>query len=596
MSEYDDILTPDVKFHLVRRMERHKVIALAGPRLLAHEKKYLEFHHVSGVILFSRNVESLSQLRELVCEVRTLLAPDGAPPPLVMSDHEGDFVSELRAIIGAPPSALALAATGDLEMAREVARETGLAMHKLGLNAVLAPVADLFLDPSSPLTGLRTFGCDPERVARFVALAVEGYRSAGIAACVKHFPGHGATADDSHETLPEVPRTNAQLHACDLVPFQAALDAGVEMVMMSHVAYPMGRSELIPASFDARIAQVLLRDEMKFSGVVITDALEMAGARWYAQSRSGGMGGGYEHALLAGADLLLHTRPIPEHVRVEGQGEPVMSINVMDTIIRTLEKVVDRGRVDEKLNEAARDNEALRNVLGILDRSWARVNDLRAQLPPTGMDPAVSSAKVVSFRAYPTVPTVYRDVAVRSVCADVPEGGIDPMPADAEVLVVPVQYAAGEVLACQDLDGFLETLMRPFPGWSAAATIVDFVAEGDGFRPVVAAHGPHTVVDASLYSGSAGAPEAVLATGGPVVVVYSARGNPGEVFAAGLQQLVEELDAVCVVVTGWPTRDALPRTVPVLYSLGASAQTGAAVAGVLAGEIEACGQLDGLLP
>jgi beta-N-acetylhexosaminidase len=142
MSEFEDILTPDVRFHLVRRMERHKVIALAGPSLLPHEQKYLEFHNVAGVILFQRNVHSLSQVGELIQSVVETL-DDDAPPPLIMADHEGDLVSELRDIIGAPPSALAIAAAGDTDLAADVARETGMAMRKLGLNAVLAPAPPL---------------------------------------------------------------------------------------------------------------------------------------------------------------------------------------------------------------------------------------------------------------------------------------------------------------------------------------------------------------------------------------------------------------------------------------------------------------------
>jgi beta-N-acetylhexosaminidase len=136
-------------------------------RLLPHEKKYLEFHNVAGVILFSRNIESLSQIGDLIGAVSEQLGVEG-PAPLIMADHEGDFVAELRQIIGAPPSALAIAATGDLDLAAEVAYETGMAMRKLGVNTVLAPVADCYFDPASAITGLRTFGADPERVAEFV--------------------------------------------------------------------------------------------------------------------------------------------------------------------------------------------------------------------------------------------------------------------------------------------------------------------------------------------------------------------------------------------------------------------------------------------
>jgi len=594
MSEFDDILTPDVRFHLVRRMERHKVIALAGPQLLPHEEKYLEFHNVAGVILFQRNVHSLSQVGELIQSVVETLGSD-APPPLVMADHEGDLVSELREIIGAPPSALAIAATGDADLAAEVARETGTAMRKLGLNAVLAPVADLYIDAGSAITGLRTFGREPLRAAAFVSASVDGFRAAGVAACVKHFPGHGATPEDSHETLPEVGRSLAELREDDLVPFRSALDAGVEMVMMSHVAYPMGRGELVPASFDRRIIDGLLREEMGFDGVVITDSLEMAGARWYATG-SGGFSGGFERALLAGSDLLLHTRPIPEQVRIEGEDSPVMSINVMDTIIKTLEKVVDRGRIDEKLAAAAKDNEPLRNILAILDRSNRRVDRLRGSVEAAAPARPATSGKVIALGSYPTIPPVYRDVAERSLCAP---HGWERVPghfADRHVVVIPIQWEAGDSLKRHDLDTYVDVILKHFPGWERSGIVIDFDVDGDAVEPVVVASSRPTVIDATLYDGSAPSGGIEVAEGDALVLVVSGRGEPEEAFAAALERFaaVEQPDAV--IVAGWPLTDWIPEGVPVLLSLGASPQAASAVAQALAGAIEPIGSLNGLLP
>lgn len=594
MSEFDDILTPDIRFHLVRRMERHKVIALAGPELLPHEEKYLGFHNVAGVILFQRNVQSLSQVGELIGSVVENLGED-APPPLVMADHEGDLVSELHGIIGAPPSALAIAATGDTDLAADVARETGMAMRKLGLNAVLAPVADLYIDPASAITGLRTFGRDPSRAAAFVAATVDGFRAAGVAACVKHFPGHGDTPEDSHETLPEVGRSLAQMREDDLVPFRSALDAGVEMVMMSHVAYPLGRGELVPASFDRRMIDGLLREEMGFDGVVITDSLEMAGARWYA-SGAGDFSGGFERALLAGSDLLLHTRPIPEQVRIEGETSPVLSINVMDTIIRTLEKVVDRGRIDEKLAAAAEENEPLRNILSILDRSHRRVERLRRSVQAAAPQRPATGGKVIALGAYPTVPPVYRDVAERALCAPRGWERVAGRFADREVLLVPVQWEAGDSLKRHDLDAYVEIILRHFPGWERTGTVIDFESDGNTVEPVVAASSRPTVIDASLYDGSAPGAEIEMGEGDALVLVVSGRGEPAAPFAAALERFaaVEQPDAV--IVAGWPLTGWIPEGVPVLLSLGASAQAASAVAQALAGAIEPIGSLAGLLP
>lgn len=592
MNKEHDVLTPEVRFHLIRKMERHKVIALAGPRLLPHERKYLEFHSVSGVILFARNIESLSQVGDLIGSVAGELARDGMNP-LIMADHEGDFVAELRQIIGVPPAPLAIAATGDLDLAAEVAYETGTAMRKLGANVVLAPVADCYFEAGSAITGLRTFGADPERVAAFVEQTIAGFRTAGVLSCAKHFPGHGSTAEDSHETLPEVRKAAEALAAADLVPFRRAIQAGADLMMMSHVAFPMGRDGLVPASFDARIIRTMLRAELGYEGVVITDALEMAGARWYASERSGMVTGGNERSLLAGSDLLLHTRPIPEHVQVERGAEPVMSLNVMETIVRTLEKIVDRGRVDEKLAEAAAESEPLRNILSILDASSARITALRERAadPRASVRPA---GKVIELNAYPSVPSVYRTVAERAVTAGGDWARFQALAPDSTCVVVPVEWSPSEGLKRQDVSGFLDVMCRNFPRWQRLPMVTGFEVDGEGRTQPVVQRERATVVDAARFTGG-GAPMRTL-EGEEVVIVCSARGAPSEEFALGLSALADAYRPIAVVLTGWVIDDWIPEGTPVLVSLGASTQAASAVAQVLAGTLTPEGSLAGLLP
>ncbi|MDH3198021.1 MAG: hypothetical protein OEO21_07255 [Candidatus Krumholzibacteria bacterium] len=600
MTAYDDILTPEVRFHLIRKMERHKVIALTGPALLAHERKYLEFHDLAGVILFERNVQSLAQVSELIASVAECLSAS-ALAPLVVADHEGDLVAELRRIIGVPPAPLAIAAAGDIDLAREVARETGAAMRKLGMNAVLAPVADCFLDAASPITGLRTFGRDPERVAAFVAATVEGFREAGIAACAKHFPGHGSTAEDSHETLPEVQKTLDALRTEDLVPFRAAVEAGVEMVMMSHVAFPMDRGEIVPASFDGRLVGELLRGEMGFGGAVITDALEMAGARWYAHDRFGGLSGGLERPLLAGVDLLLHARPIPEQLHVEGESQPVMSIEVMETIVRTLEKVVDRARIEEKLAETAAGNPALRALLDLLARSYSRVEALRRVLAAPGGTARGGGGrgKVIQLDAYPSVPAVYREVAERAVSGLRGWDDYRPLPANEPLLLVPVFYAPGDSLKRQDLDAFLDGLSRHFPRWQCTPPVLGWITEADGtVRPELERTSP-SVVDAARFGGGGsggGAAEFQPSQYAHIGVVFSSRGEPPEDFVSAMEAFAEAFPLDFVVLTGWPAAEWIPDDVPVLVSLGASPQVAAAVARILAGDATPQGHTQVLFP
>jgi beta-N-acetylhexosaminidase len=599
MSEEEEILTPEIRFHLIKKMERHKVIALGGATLLPHEVKYLEFHGVAGVILFERNIHSLSQVNELIGRVvEYLSATEPDLPPLVMADHEGDLVAELRRIIGMPPSAMAIAATGDPDLAREVARETGLAMRKLGVNVVLAPVADCFLDAASPITGLRTFGAEPERVAEYVASTITGYHEAGVLTCAKHFPGHGSTPDDSHDTLPEVRKSLDALRREDLVPFRRATEVGVDMMMISHVAFPLGSDVLAPASFDARIVNGLLRQEIGFDGVVITDSLEMAGARWYAQGYRGEVpsGGGFERSLLAGADLLLHARPVPDAVEVGGAAGPVMSLNVMETIIRTLEKVVDRERIEEKLVAAAEKNEALRNVLDILDRSSRRVADLRKRAAQGAPSPvkAPRGSKVIQLDTYPSVPAVYRRVAQQSITrlATRPEQGS--FLSDSPCVVVPVEYAPSQSLKKHDVDGFVDALCKHFPHWQRTDVVTRFVVGEDGETYPDIHMGP-PVVDAARFTGAEATPFEPSGDEN-TVVVFSCRGKPPVEFLSDLEAVAKRYEPAVVLVLGWPVTEWVPETTPVLLCFGASPQVASAAAEVLSGKREPVGKARGLWP
>ena len=595
MADHDEFLTPDVRFHLIRRMEQHRVIALGETQLLVHERKYLEFHQVSGIILFERNVHSLSQVGELIASVTEVLSEDAGLPPLVMADHEGDFVAELKRIIGMPPSALAIAATGDLDLAHDVAKETGLAMKKLGVSVVLSPVADCCLDLASPITGLRTFGADPDRVADFVVQTIAGFRAAGVLTCAKHFPGHGSTPEDSHETLPEVGKSLEALRNDDLIPFDRAIQNDVDMIMMSHVAFPMGRDEIVPASFDAALTRELLRDEMGYDGVVITDALEMAGATWYAQGVAGGFAGGFERTLLAGSDLMLHTRPIPENMPAGQNDKPVPSINVMDAIIKTLENVVDSKRIDEKLAEAAESNEALRKLLSLLDKSGERIAAARRRVvAPSRSRPSRPASNVIEFDAYPSVPGVYRKVAQASITA---LGETDyPLPDAKRYTVMPVEWSRGEMLKGQDLSAFLDVLCKNFPSWDRMGQVSGFSTSEDGDVVPVFRDKPAVVDAARAGAGAAGMDNFEMPADVELIMVLSMRGIPGEDFMGALQTFAERYDPSVVLLTGWPVTDWIPEGCRVLVCLGASPQVASAVADVLSGAAEAPGNIDGLLP
>jgi hypothetical protein len=303
--------------------------------------------------------------------------------------------------------------------------------------------------------------------------------------------------------------------------------------------------------------------------------------------------GGNERSLLAGVDLLLHTRPIPEQVQVEHGGESVMSINVMETIVRTLEKIVDRGRIDEKLAEAAAESEPLRNVLAILDASYARVEKLRDAAARPEPRAAGAHSKVIALNSYPSVPSVYRTVAERAITPWSNWERFAPLEPDSTCVVVPIEWAAGESLKRQDVSGLIDVLCRHFLRWQRAPMITGFELDAEGAMRPVLQRERATVVDATRYGGGTTLDALDVED---AVFVFSARGAPSEEFSLGLAAFADMYRPVAVVLTGWIYDDWIPEETPVIASLGASSQVASAVAQALAGALAPTGSLQGLMP
>jgi beta-N-acetylhexosaminidase len=245
-----------------------------------------------GVVLFARDIRSPEQLAELTASLRA-----ERPNLLIAVDEEGGDVTRLEAASGSSfPGNLALGAVDDVELTRRVAAAIGGELAAVGVNFDLAPVADVIVDPANPIVGVRSFGSDPALVSRHVAAFVEGLQGVGVAACAKHFPGHGESLADSHLELPSVETDRETLYARALPPFAAAVEAGVRAVMTAHVRFAALDDE--PATLSAEVIG-LLRSELGFVGLVITDALEMR-----AISATVGLENGAVGALAAGADAL----------------------------------------------------------------------------------------------------------------------------------------------------------------------------------------------------------------------------------------------------------------------------------------------------
>ena len=243
---------------------------------------------LGGVVLFGWNVESAEQLRSLTEALRR------EREVLVGIDEEGGDVTRLEVATGSSyPGNAALGAVDDIDLTERVAASIGADLAEVGVNLNLAPVADVNTNPRNPVIGIRSFGTDGELVARHVAASVRGLQGAGVAACAKHFPGHGDTAQDSHHELPVV----ESLEDAALLPFRGAVDAGVQAIMTAHIVVrSLGET---PATMSREVLNDLLREELGYDGLVITDALEMK-----AIAETAGVEEGAVRAIAAGADAL----------------------------------------------------------------------------------------------------------------------------------------------------------------------------------------------------------------------------------------------------------------------------------------------------
>ena len=327
--------------------------------------------HLAGVSITNGNVVDETQVREMTAALKQASLDDGrAYPPVVGVDQEGGYVSHLRGIATEFPAfdAAGAAIEADGATGREVVRQaayaTGLELRDLGFTWVFAPVADVTIGAADPTIGTRWASEDPAIAAKATAAAVRGFDAAGVVSTVKHFPGHGAATSDSHDTLPVLDSTLAEIEAHDLPPFEAAIATHAPAVMISHLDLtaiaPGVPASLAPAVYD------LLRDDLGFEGVAITDSLGMGAV---ASSFKPAVA-----AIKAGADLLL------------------MPVDTVETH-RVVTKAIDEGDIPrERIEEAAA------RVIAL--QLWQQRAAAEAPVPadlPTVMQDAVSALLAAAY-------------------------------------------------------------------------------------------------------------------------------------------------------------------------------------------------------
>jgi beta-N-acetylhexosaminidase len=292
---------------------------------------------LAGVTLFGQNIATPGQVSALTAE---LLAAAADYDPVIATDEEGGDVTRVAYDDGSPyPGNAALGAVDDVALTQAVHRAIGLDLAALGINFDLAPCADVLGTADSPAVGTRSFGADTTLVSRHVAAAVAGLQSAGVAACTKHFPGHGRTGTDTHHAIATIEGGLAELRLVDLPPFEAAIKAGTIGIMPSHLRVPELTGDL-PATVSAAAITGLLRGELGFTGVIVSDALEMRATRDMF-----GIPGAAVLAVAAGTDLLCLGR----------QGGEAEYLAVREALVAAVrDGSLDGARLEEAADRVAR--------------------------------------------------------------------------------------------------------------------------------------------------------------------------------------------------------------------------------------------------
>jgi beta-N-acetylhexosaminidase len=299
----------EIEGHIGQRL----LLAFKGREVTPEFRTALQTYRPAGLTLFrSLNIENPAQVRQLTESLQRLARDVDLSPLLVAADQEGGQLMAIGEGTTPLPGNMALGAIGSAELARKAGAVLGRELAAMGVNVDYAPSCDVNINPQNPVIGIRSFGENPEDVARLGAAMVEGIQSVGVAATAKHFPGHGDTGGDSHHGLPTLPHNLERLNKVEFPPFRAAVAAGVKLVMTAHLALlALDGPDAPPATLSRKILHGLLREELGFTGVTVTDAMDMKAIR-----QGDGLGKAAVQAATAGADLLLITSDPDDQRRV----------------------------------------------------------------------------------------------------------------------------------------------------------------------------------------------------------------------------------------------------------------------------------------
>ncbi len=302
-------------------------------------RKLIEEYHVGGIILFGRNIQNPKQVGQLNNDLQKLALSSSPRIPLFISvDQEGGKVARITRGVTQFPGNMALGATRDPLLAYEAGKWMGTELRAMGINLNLAPSLDVNNNPQNPIIGVRSFGDDPKLVAEMGTSMIRGFHDGNVLTAVKHFPGHGDTKLDTHIDLPQVPHSRERLEKVELVPFREAVKSDADMVMTTHITFPaIDPTPGLPATLSKKVLTGLLRKELGFDGVIVTDDMEMG-----AIAENFGTSVAAVRAIQAGADVILVGH----------------SLNKQEKAIKAVKQAVEEGILSEK-----RIDESVRRIL-----------------------------------------------------------------------------------------------------------------------------------------------------------------------------------------------------------------------------------------
>lgn len=363
-------------------------------------KKLIQEHHLGGVIYFRRNIGDPEQVANLSASLQKLSADQGNLPLWIAIDQEGGMVARIdHKRVSRIPGNMALGATGNPDYSYEVSRVSAEELLQLGINMNFAPCLDVNNNARNPVIGVRSFGEEPERVAEHGVAVIKAFQEKGLSAAAKHFPGHGDTNVDSHMGLATVEHDLDRLQQVELKPFIEAIRAGVDVIMTAHVIFPAIEPERIPATLSRPVLTGLLREDLAYDGIIVTDCLEM-----HAIAKFFGIGEGAVKAIEAGADVVLVSHTLNDQIEA----------------IEAVKHAVRTGRISEKTIDAA-----VTRILALKNKRLAGLKTSDAPAP----------AVFVERHEKPEVDRLLKEISLKSVTL-VKDRGQLPLQAEAPVLVI----------------------------------------------------------------------------------------------------------------------------------------------------------------